>query len=54
MAKRRPASRMPRRLPNAISTTKAIDSGTAPRASTGAAEMMASDPAATDTATVIV
>ena len=57
MAKTRPASRMPRRLPKARMTTKAmlIATGThdgLPRA--GAAETMASAPAATDTATVMV
>ena len=57
MAKTRPASRMPRRLPKARMRTKAmlIATGThacLPRA--GTAETMASAPAATDTATVMV
>jgi hypothetical protein len=54
MAKTRPASRIPRRLPKARSTTKVIDNGTAAFFNAGAAEPMASAPAATETATVMV
>ena len=54
MAKTRPASRMPRRFPKARSTTNPMESGTAACFRAGAAEPMASAPAATDTATVMV
>ena len=54
MAKTRPASRSPRRLPQAIRTTNATDMGTVARPRLGTADTMASLPAATETATVIV
>ncbi len=54
MAKTRPASRSPRRLPHAIRTTNATDIGTVARPRLGTADTMASVPAATETATVMV
>ena len=57
MAKTRPASRIPRRLPYASTMTKATLMATGTHAcllSAGAAETIASAPAATDTATVMV
>jgi hypothetical protein len=53
-AKTFPASRIPRRLPKVSRTTKATESNRASWLTAGTAEMMASAPAATDTATVIV
>ena len=53
-AKTLPASRMPRRFPYASSTTNATASSTASPERLGTAEMMASAPAATETATVMV
>src|SRR5262245_48970199 len=51
-AKRRPDSRTPLRLASVRSTTQASESATLWDSSEGAAEVKASTPAATDTATV--
>jgi hypothetical protein len=51
-AKMRPDSRMPRRFPSMINSTKARHSSTRTKRSSGTAEVRAATPAATLTATV--